>query len=33
MCWDCDHPASRMEQHLATLRRCIDARGWAVQAV
>lgn len=33
MCWDCDHPASRMERHLATLRRCIDARGWAVQVV
>ncbi|MGI5504983.1 DUF4262 domain-containing protein [Lentzea sp. CA-135723] len=33
MCWDCDHPADRMEEHLATLRRCIDARGWAVQAV
>ena len=33
MCRDCDHPADRMEQHLATLRRCIDARGWAVQAV
>jgi hypothetical protein len=22
-----------MEEHLATLRRCIDARGWAVQAI
>ncbi|HEX7309355.1 DUF4262 domain-containing protein [Lentzea sp.] len=33
MCWDCDHPADRMEDHLATLRRCIDARGWAVQAL
>ncbi len=33
MCWDCDHPADRMEEHLATLRRCIDARGWAVQAL
>ncbi|SER23627.1 protein of unknown function [Lentzea xinjiangensis] len=33
MCSDCDHPASRVEEHLATLRRCIDARGWAVQAV
>ncbi|GGU51270.1 DUF4262 domain-containing protein [Lentzea flava] len=33
MCWDCDHPASRMDEHLATLRRCIDARGWAVQVV
>ncbi|GLY53436.1 DUF4262 domain-containing protein [Lentzea sp. NBRC 102530] len=33
MCWDCDHPADRMEEHLATLRRCIDARGWAVQAM
>ncbi|MFI6097039.1 DUF4262 domain-containing protein [Lentzea sp. NPDC051213] len=33
MCWDCDHPASRMEDHLTTLRRCIDARGWAVQAI
>lgn len=33
MCWDCDHPASRMERHLATLRRCIDARGWAVQVM
>lgn len=33
MCWDCDHPADRAEEHLATLRRCIDARGWAVQAM
>ncbi|MET9224870.1 DUF4262 domain-containing protein [Lentzea sp. NPDC003310] len=33
MCWNCDHPAGRMEEHLATLRRCIDVRGWAVQAV
>lgn len=33
MCWDCDHPANRMDEHLATLRRCITARGWAVQAV
>ncbi|GGM82096.1 hypothetical protein GCM10011609_17570 [Lentzea pudingi] len=33
MCWDCDHPADRMQEHLATLRRCIDIRGWAVQAI
>lgn len=33
MCWDCDHPAGRMEEHLATLRRCMDVRGWAVQVV
>ncbi|MGW6446580.1 DUF4262 domain-containing protein [Lentzea sp. NPDC055074] len=33
MCWDCDHPADRMQEHLATLRRCIDVRGWAVQAI
>ncbi|SDF96469.1 protein of unknown function [Lentzea fradiae] len=37
MCRDCDHradhPADRMAEHLATLRRCIDARGWAVQVL
>ncbi|MFD5825425.1 DUF4262 domain-containing protein [Lentzea sp. NPDC060358] len=33
MCRDCDHPADRVEEHLATLRRCIDARGWAVQVL
>lgn len=33
MCWDCDHPESRMEERLATVRRCVRARGWAVQVV
>lgn len=33
MCRNCDQPADRMAGHLATLRRCIEARGWAVQVL
>lgn len=33
MCQTCDEPASRRDARLPVLRRCITARGWAVEAV